>query len=175
MNTSQLIHLRITRNLYAQIMDDLRRPHPHAYERVGFLFAKSGNNGNNPLLLIASAYQSVPDDQYVEDQTCGARIGSEAIRGAMQHVLSFEESGIHIHLHEHPGQPGFSGTDLREGPKIVAGLRNARPQQPHGMAVLSDDHGTVNVWLPDSQKATPITRISIIGWPTTFYERNTHD
>ena len=162
--------IKIPRELYGRVLVDLRRPHRFAYERVGFLYAKPGNrSGENPLILLTD-YHVITDEQYIDDPGSGARIGSAAIRGAMQHVLDTGDGAFHVHLHEHRGRPGFGGMDREEIPRVVSGLRVAGPGAPHGMLLLSSDHGTGWVWLPGLNEPITASRVSVVGYPLALLD-----
>ena len=79
--------VRLTRPLFEHMLGDLRRPHEHANERVGFVSAKLGNASGEHQLVLLVDYQPVADKYYIRDPHSGARINSAAIREAMQHVL----------------------------------------------------------------------------------------
>ncbi|HEY3412809.1 MAG TPA: hypothetical protein VGM51_07100 [Armatimonadota bacterium] len=175
MNGEPDIRLRIGRSLYDHVLSDLRRPHPFAFERVGFLYATSGNVAGDPYLALAVDYDAVADADYVNDPTCGARIGSDAIRRAMQRVLSTNVSAFHVHVHEHRGTPALSRTDRRGLPGVVEALRNACPQQAHGLVVLSKDHGIAEVWLPGSDRPRSAGRVTIVGAPMASFARCEYD
>jgi hypothetical protein len=108
------VHIKLTGALHADILRDLMRPHPFAAERVGFVFGRLGSLSDGGRLVLLTRYHSIPDDQYVEDRTVGARIGSEALTWAMQavyHGRPAREGIFHIHLHGHRGETGMSVTD----------------------------------------------------------------
>lgn len=144
---------------------DLLRPHAFAAERVGFLFVGSGKAEGGEVLAIGAEYRSVADDHYVEDTRSGARISGNAIRMAMQHVLDTGHGAFHVHLHDHPGVPGFSGMDRDEQPRLVRSLRNVGRDVPHGMLVLSDDSAAAWVWLPGQDIPVVPDQIAIVGYP----------
>lgn len=160
--------VRLARGLYDRVLEDLRRPHPFAYERVGFLSARPGAAGDGLRLVLLTDYHPVPDHQYVKDSGCGARINSDAIREAMQRVLDTGAGSLHVHLHEHHGVPRFSDTDADETPRVVAGLRTVGPALPHGMLLLSDDRAEAWVWLPGEAQHTRAARITVVGRPMGF-------
>lgn len=164
-----IVRVRIPRKLYVRVGEDLARRHPFAYERVGFLSAKFGNStGDDPLLLFTH-YYPVPDDQYIKDPHSGARINSDAIRGAMQRVLDTGAGQFHVHCHGHRGRPGFSSMDLDETPRIVSSLQVAGPAQAHGMVVLSNDHCVAYVWMPGTDKPVVANRVSVVGYPLEIF------
>jgi hypothetical protein len=155
-----MITLKISGNLIEQMLEDLRRPHPLAAERVGFLFFRQSSlhRGN---LLLAQQYRPIRDDQYLEDDSVGARFDGSAIREAMQCALSEGSSAFHVHLHEHRGVPGFSGVDRREMQQIMPCFVNLCPERLHGAFVLSADAVAARVWgaglLPQGQSPDKIT------------------
>ena len=158
-----MITLRINNTLFSEMVDDLRRPHEYAYERVGFMFCRQSSlrSGN---LLLAYAYKPIRDDQYLEDSTVGARFDGSCIREAMQTALTEGCSVFHVHLHEHKGLPRFSGIDTREMQQIMPCFVNLRPDRLHGALVLSLDSAFARAWGADlpSQGQTP-DRLSVVG------------
>lgn len=131
------IKLRLPGSLYKHILADLKRPHAFAYERVGFAFAQATKLTNENYLINFTSYQPVADAHYIEDDSVGARIGSTAIREAMQTVMDQNCSGFHVHLHNHKGQPWPSGDDKDGLPGIIESLANVNPMQPQGVLILS--------------------------------------
>ena len=164
------VRVRIPRELYARVRDDLARRHEFAYERVGFLSAKLGNAASDRPLVLLTDYHPVPDDQYVDDPSSGARINSVAIREAMQRVLDAGTGGFHVHCHEHRGRPGFSSMDLEETPRVISGLRVAGQTQAHGMLLLSNDHCIAHVWMPGSDESVVATGVSVVGYPLELFD-----
>ena len=79
-------HIKMTGELHASILQDLKRRHPFAAERVGFVFGRLGSLADGGRMVLLTRYHSIADDQYVEDNTVGARIGSDALTWAMQAV-----------------------------------------------------------------------------------------
>src|SRR5690242_17613730 len=114
-----MIHLKITRALYDVAMSDLLTPHAFAAERIGFILTRKGTLAGQDIVLAVTCYIRIADDDYLDDPTVGARIGSAAIRDVMQQAMDSQEGALHIHLHEHRGTPAFSGTDLRELRKLI--------------------------------------------------------
>jgi hypothetical protein len=165
------VMVRLARGLYDRVLADLRRPHPFAYERVGFLSARLGTAADGLRLVLLTDYHPVPDDQYVKDSSCGARINSDAIREAMQRVLNTGAGSFHVHLHEHRGTPWFSDTDADETPRVVAGLRTVGPAAPHGMLLLSDDQAEAWVWQPGEAEHVRASLITVVGRPMSFLRR----
>ena len=89
---------KITRRLLRAIRQDLERPHPFAYERVGFLSAGLFSTDSN-LLVLAREYRPVADDDYLHDSSVGAMMGPEAIRKALQWAMSERVAIFHVHAH----------------------------------------------------------------------------
>jgi hypothetical protein len=121
------VRIRITRRVYEEVRADLSRPHPFASERVGFLFGRLGNAETNDPLVLITAYSSLADERYIDDPLSGARIDSQAIRGAMQQVLNRRDGVFHVHAHDWPGKPYFSWLDRQECP---ASSPASRPWDP---------------------------------------------
>jgi hypothetical protein len=159
------VQVRLTRALYERIHHDLERPHAFAAERVGFVRAKLGNRGGDPLLILLTEYVPVPDDQYVVDPFSGARIDGAAIRGAMQDVLTSGSGMFHVHMHPHVGSPALSRTDVAEIPRLIASLRNAGPTAAHGIFLLSLDKAVAFVWAPGEAEPIRAAKVAIVGYP----------
>src|SRR5689334_4714517 len=95
------VNVKMMADVRDQVLADLRRPHPFASERVGFLSSVGGNRDGANRLVFLVKYLPVPDRCYIEDPDVGARIDSTAIHSAMQHVLDNPGTGIfHVHLHD---------------------------------------------------------------------------
>lgn len=157
--------LRLPKALVDAIRRDLRRPHPLAAERVGFIAATTAAVEAGEHLVIALDYRSIPDEHYVDGGGAGARIGIAAIRAAVAETLTSGRGTFHVHLHEHAGIPDFSATDQREQPRLVDSFRVVSPRETHGMIVLSDDAANAWVWTPGSDSPSVPSRLSIVGDP----------
>ena len=80
------VRFKITSGLLTAIRSDLRRPHPFARERVGFISAGLSAVAGD-LLVLAREYRPVADGEYLNDPTVGAMMGPDAIRNALQWTL----------------------------------------------------------------------------------------
>lgn len=112
-----------------------------------------------------TGYEPLADERYIDDPLSGARIDSQAIRGAMQGVLGRQEGVFHVHMHEWPGTPRLSPMDSEEVPLIVNGFRNVGPAFANGMVLLSIDECAVWVWLPGSKHSVQAQTVSVVGYP----------
>jgi hypothetical protein len=155
------IIIQLPRVLYQGVLADLRRPHAHAAERIGFLFGRLTSGDQQ--LIVMRRYVPVQDEHYVVDDSVGARINGDAIRAAMQGVLDMGDGVFHTHIHEWPGQPEFSLTDEDELPNLIPAFRAVEPTQATGLFLLSPDSAIADVWLPGAWGPEPATRISIVG------------
>jgi hypothetical protein len=166
--------LRMTGSLYEAIKHDLARSHPFASERVGFVAGKMGSLPDNGKMVLLTRYHPIPDVQYEEDNTVGARIGSEALTAAMQtvyHGRAAREGIFHIHLHDHKGETGMSTVDSRELPPMMPGFQAAGRDAAHGIIILSRNHGSAWVWFPDHDEPTRVDKIIVTGAPVGVFER----
>src|SRR6267143_3197136 len=77
--------IKLTRELDTIIRTDLDRPHEFSAERVGFVSSAHTEINRDTFLIILKTYHPVADDNYVRDNSVGARINGNAIRAAMQH------------------------------------------------------------------------------------------
>jgi hypothetical protein len=164
------VQIRLTRSLYEAMQADLRRSHPFAGERVGFLYGRLAHAGLGRPLILMTAYVPLDDGCYLADSKVGARIDSAAIRSAMQGVIDRNEGVFHTHLHAWPGRPGFSRTDLAELPRLVSSFQTVGRNHAHGLFLLSDDQASAQVWLPGHKTPTAAARINIVGYPMSVIE-----
>ncbi len=156
--------VRIPAALAAAIRADLQRQHPFAFERVGFVSVATGKAAGGELVIVASHYHPVPDDEYIESAGVGARIGGAAIRRAMQETLVSGRGMFHVHLHDHRGVPEFSATDRSEQPRLMPSFIAVTPTMPHGMLLLSKDRAAAWVWMSGEVPCTP-RRTVVVGYP----------
>jgi hypothetical protein len=158
------VQLRLCEELVQRVQRDLARPHPVAFERVGFLKATAGWLPDGGIVLIAFEYLEVAEAAYIADDHVGARITGAGFRPARQAALSEPVSMIHIHMHDHLGMPGFSRTDAQESAIFMEDFVKVRPSMPHAAVILSRDSVVGRCW----RKGAPVTRIetiSIVGAP----------
>jgi len=162
------VAFRITRELLRTAFIDLRRPHVFAAERVGFLSCRIGALRPAGWVILANGFHPVSDEDYLDDPTVGAMIGSGAFRNALQIALSQDVGMFHVHIHECLGRPWFSGTDLRENAKFVPDFWHVRPHMVHGTIVLSQNSMAGLCWHPQAKSPIRISEFSIVGAPMSF-------
>lgn len=158
------ITLKIDGRLLDQVRQDLRRPHPFAYERVGFLTAGASASGRD-LTLAVRGYMPVEDGDYERDPRVGAKIGSGAMRKAVQAAYRPAATLLHIHTHGGHGRPGFSGVDLDSADTFVPGFFETTPRMPHGLIVLSDNSARGLLWLDGARRPHDIDTFIRIDAP----------
>lgn len=158
------VHFKIRSALLTAIRTDLRRPHPFARERVGFVSAGLSAVGPD-VLVLAREYRTVYDDEYLRDPSVGAMMGPTAIRRALQWAMEDGVAVFHVHTHGGLGIPGFSGIDLRENAKFVPDFLKVAPQCAHGAIVLSDTAAHGQVWFDRSQPHHVIASFVEVGVP----------
>jgi len=160
---------RSTDAFMARVRADLSRPHPFAYERVGFITIRAASS-NGGLLLLAQEYFPVADNEYVRDSSVGAMLGQEAFRKALEIALLSRVGVLHVHQHELGKRLWFSTIDLREQLRFVPDFFKVCPHMPHGALVLSPYSAAGRVWLGPSE-IRRITEFNSIGaqvrvWPS---------
>ena len=158
------IRFKITSALLTTIRIDLRRPHPFAHERVGFIAAGLAS-AHDELLILAREYRPVRDDEYLRDPSVGAMMGDQAIRRARQWAMDGLVAIFHVHSHGGRGVPGFSGVDIRENAKFIPNFVSVARQCVHGAIVLSDSAAFGQVWLGRAAPHPFISRFSEVGMP----------
>lgn len=166
-NKKPKIKIRIPHAIYHDMLEDLRRSHPFAFERVGFISTNSKKLKSNTIIITVTGFQSVDDHDYMEDGSVGARINSTAIRKAMQMVLDKESGCFHVHLHDHKDTPSPSLTDKKGLPGVIDSFSNVS-SEPHGIMILSDDSFYVAVKLAGVTQYIIPEVISVVGYPMKF-------
>lgn len=162
------VELRIPGAIRAEAMKDLARPHPFAFERVGFLATTTTLLGPDYRIVLITGYHSVPDEHYIDDDSVGACIGSEAIRAAMQRVIDEGKGQLHVHLHDHAGPTGPSFTDREGLPPVVRSLATVGPNQASGYLIFSIDSAWAELRVPGVAKPVLATKITSVGFPFLF-------
>jgi hypothetical protein len=163
------IYLRALSGLLREMHADLSRPHSFALERVGFLTCGIAEISSADVLLLAQTWHTVDDGDYIDEPTVGACIGPAAFRKILQTVHRSPASILHVHRHDHTGQPGFSQTDVRSMREFVPGFFNACPSRPHGALVLSHDAAVGAIWLSRDSVPTPVRRFEFVGVQPTHW------
>lgn len=158
------VHLKINGRLLDNVRKDLHRPHPFAHERVGFFTAGAVDLGDRLLLTIRD-YTPVADEDYEIDRKVGAKIGSAAMRKAVQSAYRPAAALMHVHTHGGRGKPGFSRVDLNSADDFVPGFFETAPRMPHGLIVLSNDAAHGLLWLANDRTPVAIDQFQRIDAP----------
>lgn len=158
------VGLKISGSLLDQVRRDLGRPHFFAHERVGFLTAGAAGAPDG-LMLLVRGYMPIADEDYEVAPDVGARIGSNAMRKAVQAAYRPASTLLHVHTHGGRGLPSFSGVDLESGKTFVPGFFQSCPKMPHGLLVLSNEGATGILWLEPGKRPLPIGRFIRIDQP----------
>jgi len=162
------INFKITDSLLEEIVQDLARPHPFAFERVGFVACRVGNIDSEGWVILGSEYYPVEDNHYIKDKAVGAKIGSDAIRKMMELAYNEPVSIVHIHAHDHYGVPELGRTDKREMALLIPNFWHVRPNLPHAAIVLSKDSMCGFAWEPVSKQRLAMDDFTIVGAPMKF-------
>ncbi len=160
------IRFKIPLKLLGAALANLRRPHAFAAERVGFFVCRPALLPDEGLLVLAQDFHAVDDEDYLNHPGAGATMGSEAIRKALQLSYCKGASMFHVHVHEHFGKPGFSGTDSRETSRFVPDFWHVQPNLPHGAIVLSQDSAYGRCWIPTKKAPVDVSEFVSVGVPT---------
>lgn len=159
-----MMQLRIPQLIYQEMRSDLRRPHPFAFERIGYVFIKTAGQS----VMVVTGYESVPDEFYMKDRSVGARIDHRGIALAMRRAYRNKEGILHTHMHNKSGFPVFSKDDRIDHPNFLRSFRNAVPKMFHGFLLLSTDKMIARVWPPQNDSYIDIIRYTIVGLPLLF-------
>lgn len=162
--------IKISKGLFDKILIDLKRPHPYAFERIGFIGTKHKKLNNGTLLIFAVDYLPVEEENYIEDEDVGARINSNAIRKAMQYVLDSGNGCFHVHYHSFSYfLPEFSQTDFIDNPEIIKSFTHVNKSQVHGMLVIGNNSSNAMINVPESDfELKSVTKIIVVGYPMNF-------
>ena len=125
----------------------------------------------NGLLILGEAYHPVDDDDYLDDPTVGAMMGSSAIRKALEIAYVQKVAMAHVHLHDHLGMPGFSSVDVTESAKFMPNFFHVAAGLPHCAVVLSADNALGLCWRPGHQKPAYLDYITEVGAPMRISRR----
>lgn len=155
------IVFRSTVEFMARVRADLSRPHPFAYERVGFISVRAAAVRDG-LVLLAQDYFPVEDEEYVRDSSVGAMLGQEAFRKALEIALLSRVGVFHVHQHEIGKHLWFSTIDLDEQNRFVPDFFKVCATMPHGALVLSPHSISGRVWLAPKE-VRQITEFNSIG------------
>ena len=64
-NKKTIIKMRLPGSLYQSMLADLKRPHKFAYERVGFLYARTTVLSDQARIITFTGYDPVNDTDYI--------------------------------------------------------------------------------------------------------------
>lgn len=153
--------LKIASTTLDAMREHLRKPHPIAFERVGFLACRGGNTRRG-CVLVALEFLPVADEDYEDDPTAGATISANAIRVALEFALRGAEAMLFVHEHAHRGRPRPSDTDERSWNELIPSFGYVRPGLPHGALILSHDSAMGRLWMPGGGRR-PIDEFVVVG------------
>lgn len=162
------IQMRIPSSIYEVMHNDLGRPHEFAYERVGFLLTRSMKVAFGTEIIIAVGYMRVEDEDYVHDNSVGAKISSDAIRKIMQRMFEQKCGCFHVHKHGGSGIPYPSHTDKESLPELAKSLSGISGIHSTGFLILSDNSFFSNAFIDKAKKPSLITNFSVTGSPMKF-------
>jgi hypothetical protein len=158
------VTLRIPDTLLTRVRSDLRRSHPFAGERVGFILCRAAA-GPCGWTILAYGYQSIPDDAYVDDPRYGATVSSVGFLPALQAAYAEPISVCHVHLHDHSGPTRFSRPDERESAQFMPDFLKVRPGLPHSAIVVGKDHLWGKCWTDRETPSVVISELHVVGAP----------
>jgi hypothetical protein len=162
------IVIRIPVALYRDAMQDLRRPHPFAAERVGFFSTALKRVSKKAAILTVSDYHPVRDEYYIDDPSVGAKINSSAIRQAMQRILTTKRGCFHVHLHDHGSRPAPSSTDQESLPSLIESFSHINRELANGYLILSRDSFFAAIRIDGAKQLLHPAKVSVVGYPSRF-------
>lgn len=145
---------------------DLSRPHPFAFERVGYLLGEIKDE-----ILILNEWMSFEDFYYEENEEVGARIGFEGMTLLIKKVFNSKKHFFHTHLHEFQAIPSFSGVDMRSLLEVTPSLFDFSGTGPHGAFLIGRESSKLIFWNErNCQKKNELIINYGLG-PRSVYER----
>lgn len=163
------ILIRMSKQFESGVRADLARGHAFAIERIGFMFSKTLRLSGDEVLILVTRYFAVRDDEYIQDEEVGAKIGSSAIRRAMQEAMDSGDGAFHVHVHDFSSKPEFSGIDRQSAALLMPSFQTVAPNSAHGAFLFGAEGCVADVWLPNHRKAQRAAGISIAGHPLRIY------
>jgi hypothetical protein len=157
------VELRIPTRLTTRLRVDLVRPNPYGGETVGFMATRSAKAADTTV-VTAHDYRPVSDNGYIPADDVGVRIGSAAIRSAMEWGICGQQGIWHAHAHggrERP--PMLSDTDEHDIPRLVEALTRSCPTEIHGLLLLNQNLARAEAWVPGVGRCPVV--VMEVGWP----------
>ncbi|MFG1520357.1 hypothetical protein [Halobacteriovorax sp. ZH1_bin.1] len=131
--------------LFEEVIESLKRPHPFAFERVGYFLGEIKEG-----VLLLDEWMEFEDFLYEENEEVGARIGGEGMTMLMEKAFSSKKSFFHTHLHDFQDEPYFSSVDMRSLLEVTPSLFDFTETCPHG-AILIGRKKSRLVWWDQKQ------------------------
>lgn len=161
---------RITKEMLDRVKIDLARPHPFAFERVGFIYVRQGSIPNG-CLILSTGYQPVRDTHYVKSDSrdkVGAIINRYAITEAMQRGLNTGEGIFHVHIHDFGFYCAFSEVDLQSLNELIPSFYSINQNVLHGALLLGAKNIIGKYWTPDRVPHN-LEKICVVGYPCSYF------
>ncbi len=155
--------IKMTGAMMAQMHADLRRPHGHAHERVGFVTAGCSWRPDGSLVVLAREYLPVADEDYIRNARVGAMVGPDAMRKGLQRAYGTRSALLHVHTHGGLGVPEFSSVDIEGGKQFVPSFFSVVPYMPHGLMVLSNDSAKCLLWTSEAKRPVRVDHFVSVG------------
>lgn len=127
--------------LLNEVTNDLSRPHPFAFERVGYLLGEIRDG-----ILILNEWISFDDSLYEENEDVGARVGANGMTLLMKKAFSEKKLFFHTHLHDFQDIPSFSGVDMRSLMEVTPSLFDFSGTGPHGAFLIGRESSKLIWW-----------------------------
>lgn len=127
--------------LLNEVTNDLSRPHPFAFERVGYLLGENRNG-----ILILNEWISFDDSHYEENEDVGARVGADGMTLLIKKAFSEKKLFFHTHLHDFQDIPSFSGVDMRSLMEVTPSLFDFSGTGPHGALLIGRKSSRIIWW-----------------------------
>ena len=133
--------ISFSRTLFDEAVNDLKRIHPFAFERIGYLTGKLENQN-----LVLNGWLSIKDDYYEESNEVGARVGRDGMIFIMKRAFQSKKIFFHTHLHAFQRSPVFSFIDELSLLEVTHSLTNLTGQCFHGGIVIGQSLSRIKFW-----------------------------
>lgn len=139
----------IPNDIFNSAVLGIKKPHEHAFERVGYFL---GTVNNNLKGIEINDWFTFDDSMYEKNDEVGARVGAVGMKKLMVKALSTNKVFLQFHLHDFAELPDFSFVDLNSLKEIIPALFSFSSATLHGALVGNDEFITSLVWISKTER-----------------------
>lgn len=146
--------VKIPKAIFDQAVHDIEKPHPIAYERIGYFLATANENSS----FLIKEWYSMPDEFYENSDSVGALINQQGMKFLMTLALKHKLSIFQFHKHDFQEKPTLSHVDLKSLNEIVPALFRFGTKHGHGSILLGQDTFSITIWDSKDKYQTQILK-----------------